>query len=311
MHKDLQSVPLLKWQNEVIPQLILGTAQLGITYGIANTTGQPSQETTTAIIQQAFASGCTWLDTAQAYGNSESVLGKSFKNQKKSPTLISKLHPNIDTRDRHSVLLAIQASCQTLGLSSLWGLMLHRETSLDYWHQGLGDALMEAKKAELIQHIGVSIYEPETLNKVLQIPELDIIQLPLNAWDPRFIGHPLFKEAKQAGRLCFLRSAYLQGLMLLPPEKVREKIPEAYEISLEWHQLCKEKQLSPAQLAIRYVKSTMLPIVIGLETEEQLSRNLQLIRETALSEAEIEEIQKRLHPLAKKGFVNPATWSVK
>lgn len=59
--------------------LALGTVQLGIPYGFANTTGQPDQNTATAIVATAWASGVRYFDTAQAYGAGESVLGSAIQ----------------------------------------------------------------------------------------------------------------------------------------------------------------------------------------------------------------------------------------
>jgi len=53
--------------------LVLGTAQLGLPYGIANQTGQPDQVVATAIIREAWNQGIREFDTAQGYGDSEQV----------------------------------------------------------------------------------------------------------------------------------------------------------------------------------------------------------------------------------------------
>ena len=59
-------------------RLVLGTAQLGMDYCIANTTGQPVYDTAKTIVQEAWESGICEFDTAQAYGQSEQVLEQVF-----------------------------------------------------------------------------------------------------------------------------------------------------------------------------------------------------------------------------------------
>lgn len=59
-------------------RLVLGTAQLGMSYGIANKTGLPDLATATAIVQTAWESGICEFDTAQAYGKSEQVLSQAL-----------------------------------------------------------------------------------------------------------------------------------------------------------------------------------------------------------------------------------------
>ena len=56
-------------------QFIIGTAQFGMNYGIANSNGQPSESTIREIIERAMESEIFYYDTAIAYGNSEEILG--------------------------------------------------------------------------------------------------------------------------------------------------------------------------------------------------------------------------------------------
>ena len=57
-------------------RLALGTVQFGVPYGIANHSGQVSRAEANAMLQHALANGIDTLDTAIAYGDSESCLGK-------------------------------------------------------------------------------------------------------------------------------------------------------------------------------------------------------------------------------------------
>ena len=56
-------------------RLALGTVQFGMRYGIANSTGQVTAEQAGAMLRVAAVSGIDTLDTAVAYGSSESCLG--------------------------------------------------------------------------------------------------------------------------------------------------------------------------------------------------------------------------------------------
>ena len=61
-------------------RLVLGTAQLGMPYGIANKTGQPNMAAAESIVAGVWEGGVREFDTAQAYGESEIVLGKALKS---------------------------------------------------------------------------------------------------------------------------------------------------------------------------------------------------------------------------------------
>ena len=59
-------------------QLALGTAQFGLNYGITNRDGQVSEADVRELLQHAQTTDIRYLDTAQAYGNAEAVLGRTL-----------------------------------------------------------------------------------------------------------------------------------------------------------------------------------------------------------------------------------------
>ena len=77
------------------PKLILGTAQLGQNYGVANTTGRPDQQSANDIVRCALDGGISLFDTAQGYGESEAVLGHALgcHDFERSAKVITKLPP--------------------------------------------------------------------------------------------------------------------------------------------------------------------------------------------------------------------------
>ena len=62
-----------------LSQLMLGTVQFGMQYGIANTKGQPSYEDVRAILACAYEGGVNCLDTAAAYDQSEDIIGRALE----------------------------------------------------------------------------------------------------------------------------------------------------------------------------------------------------------------------------------------
>ena len=289
-----------------VPSMILGTAQLGMRYCIANIFGQPDPEEAFRIIGFAIDSGYTWFDTAQAYGNSEEILGKNFPDHAVNVNIITKLHPDIDPSNPQDVRRAIENSCKVLGVSQLTGLLLHRVEWVRFWDKGLGAALLAARDAGLIRHIGVSIYNPEDLCMIRDIVDIQLIQMPFNAWDSRFLDTGILQDSS---KLVMVRSVYLQGLMTLPPLEVKKRVPDAFECALAWNHLCETWGLTSVQAAVRYVKAYSVPMVIGSETSEQLNQNILLMNEPPLSEAQMRQIQSTIHPFGKKNFVNPVNWT--
>ena len=69
-------------------KLALGTAQFGQNYGVANTIGYIDEKKAASIVRRSQEMGFDTLDTAIAYGESESILGSIGVGQWK---IISKL----------------------------------------------------------------------------------------------------------------------------------------------------------------------------------------------------------------------------
>ena len=113
----------------MIRKLILGTGQLGLNYGINNKSGKPTLATAFDILHAAFDNGIRILDTAEAYGNSQEVIGAFLKeNPEKKFHVISKLAANHSLL-KNELLDHIDENLQTLSLDKLYGYMFHNYDS--------------------------------------------------------------------------------------------------------------------------------------------------------------------------------------
>ena len=199
-------------------KLALGTVQFGLNYGVSNTQGQVLPPEVGRILEYANSAGISLLDTAQGYGDSERVLGQYDLSTFK---VVTKVKGSFD----------LAPSLKNLHVESIYGLMLHDENELnpDTWHW-----LSECKAKGLVEKIGVSVYSPARLAQIIAEYPIDLIQLPVNLLDQRFIS--LLPELKARKVEIHARSAFLQGLLLQPPDQINpyfdpirpvlEKIPE-------------------------------------------------------------------------------------
>ena len=91
-------------------------------YGIANETGKSSAAAARQIIETAVARGVTHFDTAQAYGDSERVLGCTTAQAclTNRVQVMTKLDPSLDPTDAQSLRSAIEDSLRRLQIGQLW-----------------------------------------------------------------------------------------------------------------------------------------------------------------------------------------------
>lgn len=270
----------MKVIKQNVSRLVLGTAQLGMDYGIANTTGQPDYNMARSIVQEAWESGICEFDTAQAYGQSEQVLGRVFKNLGivDEVRVITKFAPHIDHSDRTVLNNALKISLNNLGVESLYGLMLHREDMLDLWEKGLGENLIDVVGSGKVKHIGVSVYSPERGVQVLNTEGISMVQLPANILDRRFEKTGVFELADDMGKTIYIRSIFLQGLVLLNKGQLPKVMQFASKVIEELDILANKLRMSKMELALGYLKTTKpnARIVFGAETQQQVERNISI-----------------------------------
>ena len=300
---------VVKWRGHRIPRLVAGTAQLGMKYGIANSTSGPSESSATEVIETALECGIRFFDTAQAYGESEFFLGVALRRLGAANRVhvISKLDPALSPADSPAVLRSVEESAGRLG-GPLWAMLLHRPDWLNHWNQGLGTALREAQHRGLVKYVGASVHTVEEARKVLAHEAMDIVQVPANAWDQRMLRAGIFRLAAAQEKLCFVRSIFLQGLLTLPAEMVASRLGLAHRASQQWESVTHRCASSAEALAVRSVLSLPAAIVVGMETPEQVRANARLFNLVPLSDAELDSIHQEMSGVLDDRILNPSRW---
>ncbi len=300
----------IEWDANRISRMVLGTVQLGMLYGIANDQGQPPDRLASEIVVAARQQGVNSYDTAQAYGTSETVLGQALERSGRTSDaiLVSKLSPDLDPCDKDSVERSVYATCERLGVDTLWCMMLHRAAWLDVWDDGLGQVLTALQKKGVIRYLGVSAYAPLEARRALHNPHIRVLQVPCNAWDQRMLHEGIFAEARSRDKLCFVRSVFLQGLLTMMPERVREVLPRALPAARKWHALAGRYSLDPVRMAVGFALALNAPLVIGCETVQQVRDNAVLLQAVPLDPVVIETINAEMAPEINESILNPACW---
>jgi aryl-alcohol dehydrogenase-like predicted oxidoreductase len=292
--------------------LVLGTAQLGLPYGIANRTGQPNQTVATNIIREAWENGIQEFDTAQGYGESERVLGKSLLQLKllDKVKVITKPHPLLDHLDPVILENAVEASLNNIGVPQLFCVMLHREEMLTLWDKGLADILSRLVETGRVQKIGVSVYSPEKAIEALNTEGIDIVQVPTNILDRRFEQAGVFELARARGKQIYIRSVYLQGLVLMDSNEIPDRLSFACQVINKIESLANMLRISRQELALGYIKGAVpdAKVVIGIDLPEQVAGNCHAWRRS--NQASLVSCVRECFPEVDAKILNPALWPV-
>ena len=76
------------------------------------------------------------------------------------------------------------------------------------------------KKKKIIRKIGVSVYNTNELDKILDKYKIDMVQLPLNLFNRTFLYKNYLKKLKKKNIEIHLRSIFLQGILLQDYKKI-------------------------------------------------------------------------------------------
>ena len=238
-------------------KLGLGTVQFGLDYGISNRTGRTPAEDVADILEFAAGQKIQILDTAPAYGDSEAVLGQAlggrqeFRIVTKTPgNLFEKSAPG---ETENHIRSSLSLSLEKLRVKSAYGLLVHHGQDLI---SPMGDKIfstLQSLQAEgLVKKIGASVYSPEELTPILDRFEIDLVQLPLNPLDQRFISSGLLKRLRQRGVEVHARSTFLQGLLLLPVDQVSPHFRPILDTLKQFHHALKVENIDAVSACLRF-----------------------------------------------------------
>jgi aryl-alcohol dehydrogenase-like predicted oxidoreductase len=237
----------------------LGTAQFGMDYGITNREGRTSLTEARRILSWAKDLGVEVLDTAPAYGCSEEVIGEVLPDRShyRIVTKTPVWEPHV-AHDRGVELVeaALLRSLRRLRQERVYGLLAHHAAQL------LSDEadeiyarMLELKQRGLVEKIGVSVYSTEEIEGVLKHHEVDIVQLPVNVLDQRFIERGQLESLKRRGIEVHARSVFLQGVLLADISELPIFLSPLLEKMRSYHDALERKGLTPLQGAISFIKN--------------------------------------------------------
>jgi hypothetical protein len=252
-------------------ELALGTAQFGLTYGIANRTGKIDSETGREILALAKKYGVRTLDTAISYGDAESALGKIGCS---GWDVITKLPPVPSgiTDVSFWVNDEVGKSLQRLRTHSIYALLLHHPSDLLGVHgKNLMKSLLDLKAQGVVAKLGVSIYLADELDQLITFPVIDLVQAPLNIIDRGLESSGWLTKLGKNNIEIHSRSAFLQGVLVMSPADRPSWFTKWSPIFHEWDTWIEDTGMSRIEACLAHIRSypEVDRIVIGVDNTEQ------------------------------------------
>lgn len=262
-------------------ELCLGTVQFGMDYGI-NGKKRPSPNDCVKWMDYATNNGISSIDTAQAYGYAEDIVG-SFLRKKTIPRdrlfISTKLMPNIldgcKSNEYDTVIKEqLTSSLHKLGLEYVDAYLFH--SSGYVFRDEMVAALYKMKKEGLARKVGVSVYYPEEAFACLNNSLIDFVQAPFSLFDQRMRSSGFIDSIDGKELQLYTRSAFLQGLLLMKEERVPYYLQKAKPMIGKLDQICVKEHLTKVELALAYIKreKNISNIVFGVHSLQQLEEDI-------------------------------------
>ncbi len=257
-----------------------------------------------AMLDLALSNGIDTLDTAIAYGESETSLGQAGIDDFNVVTKLPAIPDDCPQFDAW-VMAHVEASLARLGVSTIYALLLHRPEQLLGVHgKDLYKTLCRLKECGKVLKVGVSIYNPLELDELLRLYHFDLVQAPFNIIDSRLLRTGWLQRLKDQEVEIHTRSAFLQGLLLMPANAVPSKFTPWSDLFKRWYTWLADQNVSPVQACLAYPLTfpEIDRVVFGADSIEQLD---QIIKASSII------LPDHLPDLycEAENLINPSCWS--
>ena len=258
-----------------------------------------------ATVQAALDCGMTFIDTAEGYQTSESVLGKALRKRRHEVVLATKLSGS-DHSETH-MRNAIENSLTVLGTDYIDLYQLHSPQS--HWpiEETMG-GLLRLKEEGKIRYIGISNYSPDQTQEVMS-------HGPVQSSQPRY--NMIFRhDEENTLKFCLdsdigviPHSVLAKGLLggrykpgdTFPADDERrlfnffrgKLFEQIYDVTTKLDEWAHDRGRDIVQLAVAWVIAhpAVTSAIVGMKDPEQVSQ-VSMAADWKLSALELEEIDR-------------------
>lgn len=214
-----------------------------IAFGGIVVTDTPPEEAARAVAE-AVERGVNYFDVAPSYGNAEERLGPALEAYRDGVYLACKT----GKRDRAGAAAELRQSLANLRTDHFDVYQLHALTHMNELEQALGpdgalEALVQAREAGLIRHIGFSAHSVEVALEAMRRFDFDTVLFPINCvlYQEANFGPQVLQAAAQKDMGCLAlkamaRTNWAEGAARTAPKCWYEPMTDPHQaaLALRW-----------------------------------------------------------------------------
>jgi aryl-alcohol dehydrogenase-like predicted oxidoreductase len=277
------------------PILVLGTAQFSHGYGAVERE-DPHATDPSAFFGHAARLGFGGIDTAPSYGDAEDRIGASH--------VALPVHTKIDRgrapRD------SVAASLRRLGRQRVEVVYFHDSAiALEDPAHVITDAYEMVDGT--IGVLGASVYEPAEMTATLADHRFGAVQVPLNLLDRR-ISAPDLQRAQERGCSVYVRSVFLQGLLLADACRIPGRLAPLVPYVEQVQSVIRASGRSAAGVCVAWARDLpgVCGVVVGAVTVRELDALMRAWSEPPLDAALRDALA--MLPTPPAPWCDPRSW---
>jgi aryl-alcohol dehydrogenase-like predicted oxidoreductase len=300
----------------LVSEVAFGGVEIGIPYGIGikSTADMLSDSDAIHLLHTAVESGINFFDTARMYGNSETIIGKAFKNRRDEVVIGTKckhLRDNNGVIPGYSKLKVLIEDSLNESLHALQTdfadiFMLHSADLEILENEAISTIFLDLKNEGKCRAIGVSTYTSEETKKAIDVGIWEVIQLSFNLMDQRQSSH--FSLASQKGIGIVIRSVLLKGLLSDRGKELHVALKDVEKHINCYDELLEGTSYNLATLAMKFALSfpEISAMLVGIDRTEYLSKSLWAADGNYLDKNKLERAKELFYP--DPNFINLPYW---
>lgn len=285
-------------------KLVIGTANFLKKYTYKDKI--VSEKEIIKILNLAYSKKISHLDTAFNYDKFYKLSKKINFKKFKISTKINLSTNQVQRKDfPKKTFSLIKQKTKLFKISNFENLFIHNFDELN-----LSDLLLikktfiYLKKTKIIQKIGISIYDKKSINKIKYFDCVDIIQLPINLIDRKFIKKRTINFFKKNKIKIQARSIFLQGLLLDNVSNLKSNKFKRNLTLIKFDEWVKKNKTTSLKACVAFIKNLnyLDSFVIGAENCSQVREIIHLLKSKKKY-----NYPKNIYTSDKK-ITDPRTW---
>lgn len=285
-------------------KICLGTANIGDNYGLENKQKINSKDIK-KIFKYLIKKKINFIDTAFSYKNSHRIIKNNFSSNFKIITKLPLPKKNIKNIYKWITIKVIKE--QIYFNNQIDILLLHNTQMLKNKKIELETykALDFLKKNKIINKVGLSVYYPSELDKLINKFKFDVVELPINIFNREFDKTGWLKKLKKKKINIIARSVFLKGLLLKNDYKKFKVFKTWFKYFRMFDQWTQKKKISKLEASIRFIKSykEIDLIIFGIRNLNQLKEIYKIMKKKPIKVPDNILVKNRK-------FTNPKNWKI-